>query len=224
MPTTTQINGLPIALLGDSTADIVTAVSDYATAADSRVIPRFATAAARDAAITAPVAGQMAAVTGTDEIYFYRSSLWNGFGARVIIKNTDETLNNSATLQNDDVLAMSIEANSAYYMHLVLGYSASVVADFKWGFTGPAGYGGNSNIVYLDPGGGTQLIGSYAITSTRIVAAQGVGAPFCLAEEHAIVTTAGTAGTLQVQWAQNTQEATNLVVYASSFLSLLKVG
>lgn len=223
MPSITPINSLPIPLLSDPNADITDAVSDYATAADSRLVPRFSTAAARDAAITAPVAGQLAAVTGTDELYVYRNSVWQGIAYRGIAKTTEtQVVNNSTVFVNDDTLVLAVEANSTYVYKLILAYSSNTTADFKWTFSGPAGFGGQGNVFYLDPtSGGYSTIGAYAVASTRAVSGAGVVAQ---SEENGVLTVAGTAGNFRVTWAQNTANATDTVVKIGSFMQLLKVA
>jgi hypothetical protein len=42
----------------------------------AQVVPVFATAAARDAAILAPNEGQFAYITGDDELTYYNGALW----------------------------------------------------------------------------------------------------------------------------------------------------
>jgi hypothetical protein len=71
----TPIATLPYPALTDS-PNGPSQVQSLATALDSQVVPRFATTAARDAAITAPAAGQMCWTTTPATHWYYSGSGW----------------------------------------------------------------------------------------------------------------------------------------------------
>lgn len=75
MVATTPINALRLAELTD-TANAQTAFGNLGTDLDSRLVARFATTSARDAAITSPVPGQMAWVTSFNSLMVYYVSYW----------------------------------------------------------------------------------------------------------------------------------------------------
>ena len=54
-------------------------------------------------------------------------------------KTSDETVNNSTTLQNDDQLALAVEANATYWLSMRLIMSSGTTPDFKMLFTFPSG-------------------------------------------------------------------------------------
>lgn len=132
------------------------------------------------------------------------------------IKSADETVNNSATLQNDDQLFLSVAANTFYELNLRLIMNSNATANFKLQFTAPAGAGfsshsieGNAATALTGPGGAG---GTYTgVAADKIVI---VGGQF---------STAGTAGTLQLQWAQNTANVSNTIVKANSYMTLRQI-
>jgi hypothetical protein len=71
----TVINGFPYPANSDAPAGPLQ-VQNLANAIDTRAVPRFSTAAARNAAITSPVDGMMATVGGFPT--FYRTGQWRG--------------------------------------------------------------------------------------------------------------------------------------------------
>ncbi len=48
-------------------------------------------------------------------------------------------MNNVATLADDAVLTLPVEANAVYRFNALIDYSAATTADFLYGFTGPSG-------------------------------------------------------------------------------------
>lgn len=56
-----------------------------------------------------------------------------------VVKTLDETLNNNATLQNDDELFLSVVANIKYWLSMRLIMSSGATPDFKMLFTFPTG-------------------------------------------------------------------------------------
>lgn len=134
-------------------------------------------------------------------------------------KTADETVNNSATLQNDDTLALSAVAIADYLFECSLRYSTNGTANLKWSFTVPAG----AAIVYSAlhiPAGGS------ALTMTELINT-GVGTAddsINYVRMLGIFQTVGTAGTLQLQWAQNTANASDTKVLSASFMTLQRIS
>src|SRR5262245_12791739 len=64
----------------------------------------------------------------------------NSMGPHLIARKTsDETVNNSTTLQNDDNLLLAVTANEIWQFKLCILYNSSTAADFKMAFTFPSG-------------------------------------------------------------------------------------
>lgn len=149
-------------------------------------------------------------------------------GSVYVAKAADETINNSATLQNDDELFVTVAANATYEINTYVGYRSNTTADFKVGFTFPTGA-----TLYFTTWNAQLNSSGTLVTSTQLEAAAsgsafGVGgiavgttATFA---GGGLLTTGANAGTFQVQWAQLTADASNTVVRAGSYLSLRRVA
>lgn len=139
----------------------------------------------------------------------------NAIRTLAIRKTADETLATSTTFQDDNHLFFSVAANEIWAFELELLFSTPVAADFKMQWTSPAGATGNWWGFWNDNGGPTvnyitrrSLAGTFALDT-----ANGDGN---LAIRGAVVNST-TAGTLQLQWAQNAASGTT-TVFANSFL------
>lgn len=136
-------------------------------------------------------------------------------------KTVNETVNNSAALQNDDALFVAVVANAVYDVKLVLHYTSGTTPDLKIGWTAPSG----ATMVW----GGYLFSTASAFTATgnnavgTVVALGGLGADVSAVFDGTVVTST-TAGTLQLQWAQNTANASDSTVYAGSFLELRRTS
>lgn len=138
-------------------------------------------------------------------------------------KTSDETVNNSAALQNDDTLVLAMAANTTYLLDLRLIVNTNATADFKYTFTVPAGATGNTHLFTgSNPDtAATSLQGPSSITATA--AASGVAADQVILVQG-IVIVSSTAGNLQFQWAQNTANASDTKVKTNSYMVLTKVA
>ena len=151
------------------------------------------------------------------------NALWTQPFAR---KTATESVTSSTTLQNDDELLVSVEANTTYVMELFMAYDGATGGDIKIGFTVPASTTGR-----LIAAGLTSTAAAYSDdqTSTGTLAtvysfgAVGTGTDAGVLLKGVVVT-AGTAGTLQVQWAQLASSGTATRVFSSSYLALRRVA
>ena len=137
-----------------------------------------------------------------------------GSNVTTIIKTSSETVNNSTTLQNDDTLKFPVGASEVWTFRFVLQATSSTVADLKFAVTAPTG--AVCEVSYLD----TETAESNAqygcgATITNIT---GNGTDDVY-EITGTVTNGTTAGDVQLQWAQNTAEATNTIVYSGSYVN-----
>lgn len=229
MATTTPINGFSIPQLSDA-PNIETAVNTFANAVDSRVIPRFATVAARGTAIPSPITGQLAHCADTTELYIYNGTLWVSARPRVKFKTADEGVSNSASPQDDDHLVFSVEINSEYVLAGELFISATNTGrDFLANWTVPASTVGWWALGGLDPAannilGEAHFGGTTTITANRAIEAN-VNLDPVAGMVRAYFDTAGTAGNVQFRWSQNVaQTSTSTTVYKGSWMEIWKVG
>ncbi len=128
-------------------------------------------------------------------------------------KAADETVNNSTTLQNDDELLLPVAANATYWLYLRLLVSSGTTPDFKMLFTFPTGLVMKLHNLLPTP----TVSVPYDQTTTAAMSTTGADATF---QVEGLVRVGSTAGTLQVQWAQNTLEASNTIVRADSTMRL----
>lgn len=134
-------------------------------------------------------------------------------------KPSNETVNNSSAFQDDNHLFLPVEANAVYQCHLHLQYNSGATPDLKYQFTVPVGaslegwsllgYNTAVSLVYSNGGEASSLGGNGSALN---------------ADAWGILETDVTAGTMQLQWAQNTANASNTVMQAGAFLKLVRVA
>jgi len=142
--------------------------------------------------------------------------VWTKRSLPIVCKTADETVNNSATLQTDDELSFPVEANTVWVVHYYLWVTTTDPAFFRTNISVPAGadyYGKgyqsfSSGILVFSPG--VDLVTSY-LTPKLIFT-------------HALVRVGVNAGTVHLQWAQKTADASDTVVEAGSSMVAIRMG
>lgn len=121
-----------------------------------------------------------------------------------------QVVNNSTTLVNDSHLSWTVAANDVWHVQAWLLVDSATAADIKFGWTVPAsatiqwGFVGADASANLPMWNG--VIGAataLATTGTVMQAGSGVGTVIGTGLVG-LVTVAGTGGTVQLQWAQQT--------------------
>src|SRR5438045_1226145 len=142
-----------------------------------------------------------------------------------VTQPTSESLASSTALQNDDHLVLAVAASATYeFTCQVFFIAAASPGDIKWTWSVPAG----AAITYQNlhnEGGGTGVGNSalaYGDTDTPFAA--GGGSPTEAMRMTGTLTVAGTAGNVQLRWAQNTSSGTATQVRANSQLILRRIG
>lgn len=146
------------------------------------------------------------------------SSLITELRPVTVRKTANETVNNSTTLQNDDELAIAVEANLTYDFDCELIYNSGATPDLKFGWTYPSGL--TMFYAVYAAGGGTFL--GYNEIETSVPAVDGAGAAVGVLLKGTVFVSA-TAGTLQLQWAQQTLNASNTIVQTGSYIRLKRI-
>lgn len=146
------------------------------------------------------------------------------------IKTTSEAVTSSTTLQNDDALFVSVAASATYRMDLLLLHDsdATAAADIKVGWTGPAGATMHWGVV----GANTASTSSTTVPNSNMQTALitetasfgGGDSTGTTALVAGTLVTSTTAGTLQLQWAQETSNAVATNVRAGSHLVLTRIA
>ena len=162
-------------------------------------------------------------------------ALLNGTGANgglldevFVPKTVDETVTSSTAMQNDDALFTNLATSASYRFVCNIRYGAVSAAQIKIGFTVPAGatllwtsFGLDNAVTganiggsdFADRGGSTPTLGCNTL-ATNLLKCNAIGR----------VDTTGTAGNLQLQWAQAVSSGTGSVVKAASFLYVVRVS
>lgn len=144
-------------------------------------------------------------------------------------KGADTNRASTTTLADDPDLTIELEANSVYRVEFIIHYSATAAAGFKTAWTTPSGSSGLKGAWGVDtsptstsnPTGdgrwGVHGFGTNIDYGTRNGANQVMAW-----ETGEIITT--NAGTLALQWAQSTSDASNTRVAQRSILRVHKLA
>ncbi len=136
-----------------------------------------------------------------------------------ILKAADETVNNSATLQDDDDFTFSVDANGVYRVEGWIVVNSSSVADWKVAWSLPSGASGLSVIGDVATTNDVDL--RQFSTTSGISNIPGADSGLLLRGTLIIDSTAGTA---TLQWAQRVAEVSNTIVRQSSWLTYEKLN
>jgi len=164
------------------------------------------------------------------DVYLYRDSngdlKLSGYKEiKVIRKSADETVNNSAAMQNDDELVLPVVASEVWYFELFVLFRSSTGADIKFGFSVPSGATMKWHSQALWYGVGVGSTPGTPNEATDSYARGGAGATtttgFMI---WGIIVVSTTAGNVNLQWAQNTAESSDTKVLANSCLRATKLA
>jgi len=141
--------------------------------------------------------------------------VWTKRSLPIVCKTADETVNNSATLQTDDELSLSVGANQVWVVHYYLWVTTTATALFRANISVPTGadydgtgYEGSSSAISPFYSG-WDLITAY---NGKLVFLQ------------ALIRVGVNAGTVHLLWAQKTAEASDTVVEADSSMVAIRTG
>lgn len=140
--------------------------------------------------------------------------LKNASGVRSEGKDSSVPVNNSTVLKNDEELFIALKANTKYAFEYFLRVQGPSTADIDITFVGPTGsVGGFQN--HGEPNSELSL-------GTEKLLATGASSP---ADKSGLgfITTGGTAGNLQLQWAQNVAVVGDSEILAGSWLAVMEL-
>ena len=144
----------------------------------------------------------------------------------------DVSVTSSTTLVNADTgLAIALEADSIYLWDAYIAYDAGATGDLKLAWTVPASTTGH----WCGWGLSTATTGSIGDMVAIRAAGYGSGntlsfggsasfSGFLALQARGYIDTAATAGTLQLQFAQNTSNATATILKGGSWVRVVKAG
>jgi hypothetical protein len=145
---------------------------------------------------------------------------------QLVRKTSDETVNNSSTLQDDDTLLAALAASEVVTFQCFIIFDSGTTPNFKAAFTVPGGativYNWSSGIS-IDTSLAAGRENTASASGTALVwGGYGVGSKAAATLTGTVINGA-TPGNLTLQWAQNTANASNTKVYAGSFLLVFRV-
>lgn len=161
-----------------------------------------------------------------------------GIGGQLHARKTgDTTVTNNTVVTQDPHLVVTVPANSIWEMVGCIFYTSGVIlGDLNYQFTGPAGSSGfhttvgPSTVVNTDPPNeavGASQSGNRTI-ATAIGSGRSYGVPVASSvfglEVKGMFEIAGTSGTISVDWAQQTANATGTTLKIYSWFSLTRVA
>lgn len=175
------------------------------------------TTAQRDA--LTPVNGMQIYNSTLSQVEIYANGAWRPhLQQKLVVKSADETVNNSATLQNDDELKFAIGANEVWRFQLFLLINSGATPDFKYGFTMPTGGDVIMTAAHRNPSN-TSVVTGYSISQASApISVRGIGVDFAYVLNEGIAVNGATPGNLQLQWAQNTADASDTKLLKNSML------
>jgi uncharacterized protein YunC (DUF1805 family) len=134
-----------------------------------------------------------------------------GIGSvRYARKTSNTSRNTTITPADDPHLVVAVEANAVYIVNWFCGWTPSGSGGFRIDFTAPSG----SAMIFADNDSGLSATLGDDLTFNVTVGAFTGGT----------LTTAGTAGNLQLRWAQRISDATDTTLLANSFLKVERVA
>jgi len=141
-------------------------------------------------------------------------------------KAVDESVTSSVTLQNDDDLVAAVVASATYLVEWDLRIDGATAGDFKYAWTGPAG----ATMRWVSLGHAVGDTTNVAQTTTDVAAigttvSHGTLGTGVSSHVHGsgILIVSTTAGSLQLQWAQDTSSGTATKALINSWLLARRV-
>ncbi len=124
------------------------------------------------------------------------------------------TKNANTTLSDVTGLSFAIAANETWLFWIALYYSSGTTPDLKFTFTVPSGCTGSQGFV------GALNSTSASITVTTVIPAAGSAQ---VATISGLAINSTTAGTIQLQAAQNVSDASDSTIFANSHLLAVRI-
>ena len=205
----TAINAIPYPQLTDI-PNIPSHMQGMALAIDTKLVARFATAAARSTAIPTPIVGMItfradAAAPGFE---YWNGSSWasiNTGGQPTLTAVQGADLAVAGTGLTNSGLTFGTEAAKNYIAEYTLFYSADTGADAKIDFTGPSGMTFRG-MFQSAPSDVTDVVtavymGASTTTSGIVLGGRGTGTP--LAARLCVTFYSGSGGNIRLRFAKN---------------------
>lgn len=230
IPSTNQ--GIPLQQ-GSDPANLPGAQVSWNSVMENRLVQRYLSEADRTARNPAPNENELSALAAEDRVSVFNGVNWVSLYGRSLFqfvrRTTDAAaINNNTGLQNDATLVTVLPAVTGIFKWRdVIVYSSSQIADYKIAYTWPgtAWWGGQGVAIGAT---GTTGDGQFAVTTVSGTSAAYGGAAVgtrLIVIVDGEVTLSGAGGNLQLQYAQQTLDATNTIpAYAGSAREVWRVS
>jgi hypothetical protein len=146
---------------------------------------------------------------------------------QTIIKTADQNSTNT-TLVNATDMAVPLDANATYIVNLTACYGASTTADIKLNWTLPTGASMQRYTLGAQAGttdtAATSVVMRRRSSTNSTPGGDGTG-NFTIYMEQIIARTSSTAGSMQLQFAQNATDSANATVLrADSYIQYIRIA
>jgi hypothetical protein len=158
------------------------------------------------------------------------AAVWTGVtgGTYSLRKEANQTVNNSAALQDDDELLFAVAANEEWIFHFYLFVSGPEAGDINVHVTGPSGstvrYAVTAPTSGITTGITAQSWMKLAHPNATAAGTSGIDDQASIIEVWGLVRNGATAGDCTLQWAQAAATLGDTIVYADSWLLAVKEG
>lgn len=148
-------------------------------------------------------------------------------------KTATETVTSNTVVQNDDELFASVAINYVYTVDMMAVVTGDDLGDVKFQFTYPAGatLAGGQVSLLASLAGGVVTSGSAELRAIPVQATPSTALAAGIADTngvlvmyHGVLIMNSTAGTLQLQWAQNASSVNGTVLNIGSYLKLTRMA
>lgn len=225
MPVNSANQGIP-EQQGADPANLPSAQVSWDGVMENRLAQRYASIADRAARNPAPNENEVSQLADVDRVEIFNAANWVSLFTRAfyanIRKTVDETINNVGVDQADNEMTIPVAANGGTFgIRVVFFYSSATAAKLRCRINAPAGTVGRIGVHGLVT---TAVVTSGDLVAAAVtiesgtdlaVAGAGVGTVLMGVLEGE-ATIGANAGNLTFDWAQNTADVSNTVVYARS--------
>lgn len=216
--------------VGTDLAAVVTAMQNAIADIETRLNLRYASAADRAVRHPAGIEGECSDLAAENWADSFNGAAWISRTARghraIKIRTANQVVNNSIALVNDNTLFAPLEATGTFIWDADIYYDSATAADAKFAFTWPGAppavrWGGLGRNIATNTN--VEALTTTASGTALAFGSTGVGVVTWLRMSGFIVDP-GAAGNLQLQFAQQVADPTDLILRPGSRLKLLKIS
>lgn len=225
--------------VGTDLADNPQAFVDYTADVETRLVLKYTGIADRTARHTAPVENDLTGLATENRYDVYdgsnyvslHSRSFHGYARRTVDGSAGSgQVNNSTALVNDPLLVVAVDTGATYQWESLIFYDSSTTADIKFAFTTPT----FSAMRWMGIGlattaggaeGDVRIGGAFTSGASQPFGGIGVGSggTVVIVKIEGFITTTA-AGNIQLQFAQQTLDATNTTIRNGSYLRAWRIA